>query len=139
MLVHNSKNADAVAMYIKCSRMAGTDAKYKAADREKALIQQKNAQGKVTSFITEEQYDFMQTWYDQSNIKPVFDFGYGMGDLMYHETYDYETRGVMNNCADAILNQVQYVNTPDTWAEIRSQWTSVVDAVVAEYNAKLSG
>lgn len=138
MLVHNSKNADAVAMYIKCSRMAATDQKYKAADREKALIQQKNAQGKVTSFITEEQYDFMQTWYDQSNIKPVFDFGYGMGDLMYNETYDYETRGVMNNCADAILNQVQYVNTPDTWAEIRSQWTSVVDTVVAEYNSKLS-
>lgn len=138
MLVRNSKMGDAVATYIKCSRLAVTEAQYKAAEKEKQLIQNKNAQGKVTSFITEEQYDFMQTWYDPANIKCVFDFGYGMGSLMYGETYDYNTRGVMNNCADAILNQAQYEGTPDTWAEIRSQWSSVVDSVVADYNAKLN-
>ena len=137
MLVHGSKMGDAVATYIKCSRLAETEEQYKKAAKEKALIENKNAQGKVTSVITEEQYDFMQTWYDPKNIKCVFDFGYGMGSLMYNETYAYETRGVMNNCADAILNQVQYEGTPDTWAEIRSQWSSVVDSVVADYNAKL--
>ncbi|HBI85399.1 MAG TPA: hypothetical protein DDX71_03795 [Ruminococcus sp.] len=136
MLVKNSKRGDAVATYIKCARLAETDPKFKAAAKEKALIQSVNAQGKVTGYITEEQYDFMQTWYDPANIKPMFDFGYGMGTLMYNETYDYSTRGVMNNCADAILNQAQYEGTPDTWAEIRSQWSSVVDTVVAEYNAK---
>lgn len=138
MLVKNSKLGDAVAMWIKCSRAAEAIEQYKAAAREKALIQEKNAQGQVTSFITAEQYDFMQTWYDQNNIKPVFDFGYGMGSLMNNETYDYATRGVMNNCADAILNQAQYVGTPDTWAEIRSQWSSVVDTVVKDYNSRIS-
>lgn len=137
MLVRNSKMGKAVGTYIKCSRLAETDPEYKAAAKEKALIQTTNAQGEVTAFITEEQYDFMQTWYDPDNIKTVFDFGYGMGSLMYNETYDYATRGVMNNCADAILNKVQYEGTPDTWAEIRSQWSSVVDTVVAEYNAKI--
>lgn len=136
MFVKNSQHGDAVATWIKCNRMAETDPEFKAAAREKALIQNTNAQGKVTNFITAEQYDFMQTWYDTNNIKPVFDFGYGMGTLMYNETYDYNTRGVMNNCADAILNQAQYEGTPDTWAEIRSQWSSVVDTVVAEYNNK---
>jgi hypothetical protein len=34
---------------------------------------------------------------------------------------------------------IHYENTPDTWAEIRSQWSSVVDTVVDEYNAKLGG
>lgn len=139
MLVKNSDKGDAVATWIKCQRLAETEEQYKAAAKEKALIQTKNAQGKVTSFLTEEQYDFMQTWYDPANIKSVFDFGYGMGTLMNNETYDYNTRGVMNNCADAILNQVQYTDTPDTWAEIRSQWQSVVDSVVADYNSKLEG
>ena len=137
MLVKGSKNADAVATYIKCERLAATEDQYKAAAKEKALIQTKNAQGKVTGFITEEQYDFMQTWYDPANIKTVFDFGYGMGPLMYTETYDYTTRGVMNNVADGMI--IHYENTPDTWAEIRSQWSSVVDTVVDEYNAKLGG
>lgn len=138
MLVKNSKMGDAVAAYIKCARLAETNPEYRSAAREKALIQNKNAQGTVTGFVTAEQYDFMQTWYDPANIKCVFDFGYGMGSLMYNETYDYNTRGVMNNCADAILNQVQYEGTPDTWAEIRSQWSSVVDSVVADYNEKLA-
>ena len=136
MLVKNSQMGDAVATYIKCERLAATQEEYKSAAKEKALIQQTNAQGKVTGFITEEQYDFMQTWYDPANIKTVFDFGYGMGSLMYTETYDYNTRGVMNNVADGLL--IHYEGTPDTWAEIRSQWSSVVDTVVSEYNAKLS-
>jgi len=137
MLVKNSQKGDAVGMYIKCERLAATEEQYKQAAKEKALIQSLNAQGKVTGFITEEQYDFMQTWYDPSNIKTVFDFGYGMGSLMYGETYDYNTRGVMNNVADGLLNKVQYEGTPDTWAEIRSQWSSVVDTVVGEFNAKM--
>ena len=132
MLVKNSDKGDAVAMWIKCQRIAETDPSYKAAAKEKALIQSTNAQGKVTGFITEEQYDFMQTWYDPNNIKTVFDFGYGMGSLMYGETYDYGTRGVMNNVADGLL--LQYENTPDTWAEIRSEWQSVVNTVVDDFN-----
>ena len=71
------------------------------------------------------------------HIEFQFDFGYGMGPLMYTETYDYTTRGVMNNVADGMI--IHYENTPDTWAEIRSQWSSVVDTVVDEYNAKLGG
>jgi len=135
MLVHNSTQGAAVGTYITCCRLEQVVDQYRQAAKEKALIQEKNAQGKVTNFITEEQYDFMQTWYDPSNIKCVFDFGYGMGSLMYNETYDYNTRGVMNNVADALL--VAYEGTPDTWAEIRSQWSSVVDSVVADYNGKL--
>ena len=132
MLVKGSKNADAVGAYIKCCRLEQTEEEYKKAAKEKALIQQKNKDGQVTSFVTEEQYDFMQTWYDPENIRCVFDFGYGMGPLMYSESYDYYTRGVMNNVADALL--VRYDGTPDTWAEIRTQWSSVVDAQVEDFN-----
>ena len=136
MLVKNSQMGDAVGMWIKCCRLEQTEEEYQQAAKEKALIVNKNAAGVTLGYITEEQYDFMQTWYDPDVIKTVFDFGYGMGSMMYNETYDYNTRGVMNNCADAILNQVQYEGTPETWAEIRSQWSSVVDSVVADYNAK---
>lgn len=135
MLVKNSQMGDAVATYIKCCRLEQTEENYREAAREKALIQNVNAQGQVRSYVTAEQYDFMQTWYDTNNIKPVFDFGYGMGSLMDNESYDYSSRGVMNNCADALL--IRYEGTPDTWAEIRTQWSSVVDEVVADFNDKM--
>ena len=43
MLVHGSKMGDAVATYIKCSRLAETEEQYKKAAKEKALIENKNA------------------------------------------------------------------------------------------------
>lgn len=55
---------------------------------------------------TEEQYDFINSWSDEgSTIQPFFDFGYGMGSRMYGDgDYTYETRGVMNNLTEALLN-----------------------------------
>lgn len=134
MLVKNSDKGDAVAAYIKCERLAATQAEYKQAAKEKALIETKTAAGKVTSYLTEEQYDFMQTWYSSEDIVPMFDFGYGMGTRMSNETYAYETRGVMNNFMDGLLQK--YEGTPGTWAEMRSAWQGVVDEVVDEFNAK---
>lgn len=134
MLVKNSDKGDAVAAYIKCERLAATKEEYKQAAKEKALIETKTAAGKVTSYLTEEQYDFMQTWYTSEDIVPMFDFGYGMGTRMANETYAYETRGVMNNFMDGLLQQFE--GTPATWAELRSAWQGVVDEVVEEFNAK---
>lgn len=134
MLVKGSDKGDAVAAYIKCERLAETMDEYRDAAREKALIVSQNAAGKVTGYLTEEQYDFMQTWYDPEVITPVFDFGYGMGSRMYSETYDYYTRGVMNNFMDVLI--VQYEGAPDTWAELRGELSGIVDEVVKEFNAK---
>jgi multiple sugar transport system substrate-binding protein len=61
---------------------------------------------------------------------PVFDYGFGMGSRMYGDgDYTYDTRGVMNNLMEALLN-----GEVSTWAELREAWSSVVDTEIATYN-----
>ncbi len=129
MLVKGSTKGDAVATYIKCERIAQVDEDYKQAAKEKALITTQNAAGEVVSFITEEQYD-AYTDYVENVITPVFDWGYGMGSRMYGDgDYTYETRGVMNNLSEALLN-----GEVSTWAELREAWSSVIDTEISAYN-----
>lgn len=132
MLVKNSDKGDAVAAYIKCERLAAMIDEYKDAAKEKAIIPEVNAQGKLKSYVTEEQYDALQDYKDPKNITPVFDFGYGMGSRMYGDgEYTYETRGVMNNLTSALLN-----GDKDSWAVLRDEWSSVIDEVIDGYNNK---
>ena len=132
MLVKNSDKGDAVAAYIKCERLAAMIDEYKDAAKEKAIIPEVNAQGKLKSYVTEEQYDALQDYKNPKNITPVFDFGYGMGSRMYGDgEYTYETRGVMNNLTSALLN-----GDKDSWAVLRDEWSSVIDEVIDGYNNK---
>ena len=133
MLVKNSKKGEAVATYLKCERLAATDDSYKDAAKEKALIVNKTAAGIVTSYVTEEQYDALQTYLDPDNVTPMFDFGYGMGDRMYGSgEYTYETRGVMDNLTDALLEGNEAV---DSWASLRDAWTGVISEEVDRFNS----
>lgn len=129
MLVKGSKYPDAVATYIKCERIAQVEDEYKQANKQKELIQTQNAKGEVIKFITEEQYDAYRSYID-NDIVPVFDYGFGMGSRMYGDgDYTYETRGVMNNLMEALLN-----GEVSTWAELREAWSSVVDTEINNYN-----
>ena len=132
MLVKNSSKGNAVATYIKCERLANTEDSYRQAAKDKALIQQTSASGKVQSYVTEEQYDALQSYLEPDNIVPMFDFGYGMGERMYGDgEYTYETRGVMNNLTDTLLEGNESV---DSWAALRDAWTGVIDEEVAKFN-----
>lgn len=129
MLVKNSQMGDAVATYIKCERIAQVEEEYQETAKQKALIQTQDAKGNVIKFITEEQYDAFQE-YVNNDIVPVFDYGFGMGSRMYGDgDYTYETRGVMNNLMEALLN-----GEVKTWAELREAWSSVVDTEIQNYN-----
>lgn len=129
MLVKNSQLGDAVATYIKCERIAQVEDQYKETAKQKALIQTQDAKGNVVKYITEEQYDAFQQYVEQ-DISPVFDYGFGMGSRMYGDgEYTYETRGVMNNLMEALLN-----GEVNTWAELREAWSSVVDTEIETYN-----
>ncbi len=132
MLVKNSKKGKGVATYIKCERLAATEESFQDAAREKALIVDKTASGLVRSYLTEEQYDALVTYRDPSNVVPMFDFGYGMGERMYGDgEYTYETRGVMNNLTTALLEGSEAV---DSWATLRDAWTGVVSEEIARFN-----
>lgn len=132
MLIKNSKKGEAVATYIKCERLAATDEEYKEVAKQKALVVEKTAAGVVKSYVTEEQYDAIQSYLDPSNTTPMFDFGYGMGERMYGDgEYTYETRGVMNNLTTALLEGNEAV---DSWAALRDAWTGVIDTEIAKFN-----
>ncbi len=133
MLVKGSQKGEAVAAYIKCERLAATQEEYRELEKQKALIVQKTAAGNVRSFVTEEQYDALQSYLDPSNMTPMFDFGYGMGERMYGDgDYTYETRGVMNNLTTALLEGNEAV---DSWAALRDAWTGVIDEEVKRFNS----
>ena len=128
MLVKNSTKGNAVATYIKCERIASTQEEYKSAEKEQALVKIKTATGKDKYFVTEEQYDALQSYLDTG--KPVFDFAYGMGEKMNSGgDYTYQTRGVMNNMTTAIID-----GTVESWDKFRKEWSKVIDSTVKEFN-----
>lgn len=132
MLVSGSEKGNAVATYIMCERYAATDAKLREAAKQQALVQQKAPDGSVLSFVTEEQYDALQSYTDPKNVVPAFDFGYGMGDKMFSNgSYSFETRGVMNNLERALLENR---DKADSWEALRDQLKGIVDGEAARYN-----
>ena len=134
MLVKNSKKGAAVAAYIRCERLAATEEKYQQIAKQKALVEEKTAGGKVKSFVTEEQYDAVRSFLDTRKMTPMFDFAYGMGDRMNGDgEYTYETRGVMNNLTQALLEGEPAV---DSWATLRDSWTGVIDEEVKRFNGQ---
>lgn len=130
MLVKNSKKGEAVANYIRCERLAATEKSYLEAAKQNALIVRKTDSGLTRSFITEEQYDVLQDYMNPKNVKHLFDFGYGMGEKMYGSgEYSYETRGVMNNLTQALLENEPAV---DSWTSLRDAWKDVIDEEITK-------
>ena len=133
MLGANSDKGEAVATYLKCERMAVTQEKFKSAAKEQALEVVNTATGYKKSFVTEEQYDAIQSYLDTSAFKPVYEFGYGMGEKMYGEgKFTAETRGAVNNAENLLLNGGTEEIT--TWKELSAKIKSDVDAAVSSYN-----
>lgn len=113
--------------------MAVTQEKFKSAAKEQALEVVNTATGYKKSFVTEEQYDAIQSYLDTSAFKPVYEFGYGMGEKMYGEgKFTAETRGAVNNAENLLLNGGTEEIT--TWKELSAKIKSDVDAAVSSYN-----
>ena len=133
MLVKNSTRGAAVAAYIKCERVAAARDEYKSAEKQAALAEIKTAGGKTKSFVTEEQYDLLQSLLDPSKRAPLLDFGYGMGARMYGEgDYNYETRGVMNKLTRSLLEGEP---AADSWETLRDSCSGVIDEEVGRFNS----
>lgn len=132
MLAANSDKGKAVAAYLTCERIARTEDKYKEAEKKQALVKEADYGDDKGSFITEEQYDFWQEITDLKTVTPMFDYGCGMGTKMYSETYDYSTRGIINNLSDALISE--HEGSPSTWAELRDEWKADIDKEIKKYN-----
>lgn len=132
MLVAGSGKGEAVATYIKCEKTALSDEKYQDSRKEQALIPTLNYNGEKTKFVTEEQYDACQGILNAENTEVVFDFGYGMGSRMSLETYDYSTRGIMNNLTDALISG--YEGSPSSWSELCDEFKDDLESEIKKFN-----
>lgn len=133
LLTSNSDKGEAVATYIKCERLAAVDEAYKAAAKTEATAEVKSFSGETKSVVTAEQYDAVSSFLDPTSITPVFDFGYGMGERMYgYGLGTYETRGVMNNLEQILLNGS---SAADSWETLRNAMNGIVTEEITKLGA----
>lgn len=132
MLVKNSRKGEAVAAYIKCERLAASDANCLGSAKRQALQEVRTASGIVRSVMTEEQYNALCSYCDPLKFIPSVEFGYGMGDAMNTMgAYTYETRGVMNNLEMKMLE----INPEGfKWEDMRNNCKNIIEKVLEEYN-----
>lgn len=125
MLVKGSEKGDAVATYIKCERLAETSEKYQKAKKALATEKITTPKGITVGYITDEQYDALQEYTDPTKLTPVFDFGYGMGNVMYGEgEYNFETRGIMNRLSYEFLEEK---GNAENWEKLRELCSGTID------------
>ena len=55
-----------------------------------------------------------------------------MGNVMYGETLNYDTRGIINNLYNAII--AGYSDAPSTWEELRDSLKKTADTEIEKYN-----
>lgn len=132
MLIKNSAHPQAVANYIKCERLAATEPAFRDAAKAKALIEDRSASGVLRSVVTEEQFDAIQSYLNSPSTQPMFDFGYGMGNVMNGPgDYTPETRGVMDNITKTLLEGGSEI---DSWAQLRDSLSGIIDKEIAKFN-----
>lgn len=122
MLIKGSYNAEAVALYLRCERLAVTHENYRANLKKYA----------VNSGITEEQYEALQSFRDTSKNVPVVDFGWGMGSTMNGiGDCTFNTRGAMINLTSSLLDGT----APDnSWKNLRDTSKEIINKVLDKYN-----
>ncbi len=103
MLAANSDKGRSCRSVHKMRTNCGNRRKIYGSRKKQALEPVKDFDGTVTKTLTEEQYDFWQEMINCENITPVVDLGCGMGNVMYGETLNYDTRGIINNLYNAII------------------------------------
>ena len=76
MLAANSQKGSAVATFMMCERYAATEKKFMDAKKQLTVTPQTAASGTVLSFVTEEQYDALQSYLSNRDNLLMPDLGY---------------------------------------------------------------
>lgn len=124
LLARNSQKGAAVATYIRCERLAATEATFADDKKTAATTPVKSAMGDVKSVITPEQYDALLEFTDPTQVFPIFDFGYGMGNNMYN----YKGEGVLYSM-EKNLTDGYYAS----WDNACEAWTGLVAGEVDRF------
>ena len=113
MWVKGSENADCVRAWFNVNRLVNYEEQYKDTTKQKFLA---NSTG-----WTEEMYDRVMDFYDDSKFNFAYDYGYGISQYMGDE--------VMGILYEGIVNE-QY----ESWTQGRETYMNIVDQELAVYN-----
>lgn len=113
MWVKGSENADCVRAWFNVNRLVNYEQQYKDTTKQKFLA---NSTG-----WTDEMYDRVMDFYDDSKFNFAYDYGYGISQYMGDE--------VMGILYEGIVNE-QY----ESWTQGRETYMNIVDQELAVYN-----
>lgn len=113
MWVKGSENADCVKAWFNVNRLVNYEDQYKDVTKQKFLA---NSTG-----WTEELYDLVMDFYDDSKFTFAYDYGYGLSQYMGDE--------VMGVLYEGIANE-QY----ESWTQGRETFMNIVDSEIEVYN-----
>jgi len=127
MLVGNSSAQEAVATYVKCERLVASNGKYEGIRKKNAFEKRFDVTGAVKGYLTETQYDLLQTFRNSAGKSGV-DFAYGMGPAVYTAIKDRVNWGVINGLTE------DFKKSGFNWEDKYSQWNDTINAEAAKYN-----
>ena len=112
MWVKGSDNADVVKVWYDINRTINYDEKYLAIKKEKQLANNAN--------WTEENYDMVMAFSDDSKFPLAYDYGYGLNSTM-------------NNEVMGILYEGRVNEQWESWITAREEYSTIVDSAISDY------
>ena len=113
MWVKGSENADCVRAWFNVNRLVNYEEQYKDITKQKFLAN--------TTGWTDELYDRVMDFYDDSKFTFAYDYGYGLSQYMGDEVMETLYQGIANE-------QFEH------WTQGRETFMNIVDSEIAEYN-----
>ncbi len=117
MWVKGSEKADAVKIWLECSRKQYVEESYVEAAKAKFLA--------TNDSWTEEMYDLVMDFYDPEKFTQVFDYGYGISTVMSDTTYG----AIISDIYEGIANGVA-----ENWAQMKETYRNIIDEELALCN-----
>lgn len=129
MWVAGSDASDAVKAWFNCNRVAQTDESYRATDREKFFSQ--------NPYWTDEMYQVkLDVVSDEYTL--LFDYGYGVSVTLGDDNSASDGSCVMTKLYNNVLKTDAETSTQYTWAQVRDEFSPIVDAELSYLNDALA-
>lgn len=129
MWVKGSTATEAVQAWYNCNRIAYTDETYSATDREKFFSQ--------NPYWTEEMYQVKRDVVSDE-YQLLFEYGYGVSMNLGDDQTAPDGQCVINKLYNKVLTIDGEAGTQYTWAQVRDEYSAVVDSELAFLNDALA-
>lgn len=123
MWVKGSDKADAVKIWFECCRRENYDEQYTEVTKAKLL--------ENNPYWTSEKYDFIMDLYDPDKFTQVFDYAYGISDMMSNTDAG---GAIVQIIYEGIANENEYSN----WTQIKNEYSTIIDQELKTINESIA-